>query len=52
MKEYNLSNPSVIEEERMIQDRIDEEYAYQEAEERAYYKAMEEEYYKSMEIIG
>lgn len=49
MTEYNLSNPSVAEEERMIQDRIDEEYVRQEEEKRAYYKAMEEEYYKAME---
>lgn len=49
MKEYNLSNPSIAEEERMIQDRIDEEYARQEEEKRAYHKAMEEEYYKAME---
>ena len=49
MTEYNLSNPSVAEEERMIQDRIDEEYARQEEEKRAYHKVMEEEYYRAME---
>lgn len=49
MPEYNLNNPSVREEEQMIQDRIDEEYAMLEAEEEAYYRSLEEEYYKAME---
>ena len=49
MSEYNLNNPSVTEEERMIQDRIDEKYAMIEAETKAYYKMMEEDYYKAME---
>ena len=49
MSEYNLNNPSVAEEERMIQDRIDEKYAMREAEKEAYYKMMEEDYYKEME---
>ena len=35
MSEYNLNNPSVCEEEQMIQDRIDEEYAMIKAEEEA-----------------
>lgn len=43
--EYNLSNPSVAEEERMIQDRINEDYAYRQAMEEASLKAMEEAYY-------
>ena len=47
-KEYNLSNPSVAEEERMIQDLIDEEYDTREAYD-AYCRAMEEYYYKQME---
>ena len=56
MPEYNLNNPSVREEEQMIQDRIDEKYAMLEAEEEAYYRSLEEdyvsfleEYYKAME---
>ena len=49
MPEYNLNNPSVREEEQMIQDRIDEEYTMIEAEEEAYYRSLEEEYYKAME---
>ena len=56
MPEYNLNNPSVREEERIIQDRIDEKYAMLEAEEEAYYRSLEEdyvsfleEYYKAME---
>ncbi len=32
MPEYNLNNPSVREEEQIIQDRIDEKYAMIEAE--------------------
>ena len=44
-KEYNLSNPSVLEEERMIQDTIDEEYDAHEA----YCRAMEEYFYKLIE---
>ena len=47
-KEYNLSNPSVAEEERMIQDMIDEEYDAREAYD-AYCRAMEEYFYKLME---
>ena len=49
MPEYNLNNPSVREEEQMIQDRIDEEYTMIEAEEEAYYRSLEEDYYKAME---
>ena len=49
MPEYNLNNPSVREEEQIIQDRIDEEYAMREAEEEAYYRSLEEDYYKAME---
>ena len=46
MKEYNLSNPSVEEEERMIQDSIDAEYEMRKREEDEYYRAMEEDYYR------
>ena len=49
--EYNLNNPSVTEEERMIQDRIDEKYAMREAETKAYYDALEDAYYKAMEEL-
>lgn len=49
MSEYNLNNPSVAEEEQMIQDRIDEKYAMIEAEKEAYYRYLEDAYYKSME---
>ena len=49
MTEYNLNNPSVADEERIIQDRIDEKYAMREAESDAYYKAMEDAYYKQLE---
>ena len=49
MSEYNLNNPSVAEEEQIIQDRIDEEYAMREAESKAYYESLEEAYYKAME---
>lgn len=49
-KEYNLINPSVLEEERMIQDRIDEEYDAREAYD-AYCRAMEEYYHKQMEEL-
>ena len=49
MPEYNLNNPSVTEEEQMIQDRIDEEYAMREAESKAYYESLEEAYYKAIE---
>lgn len=41
MTEYNLSNPSVAEEERMIQDGIDEKYAMIEAEEKAFWDSLE-----------
>lgn len=47
--EYNLNNPSVTDEEKMIQDRIDEKYLLREAESKAYYKSLEEDYYKTME---
>lgn len=50
MTEYNLSNPSVAEEERMIQDRIDEEYAMREAEEKAMMDAEEKAYWDNLEI--
>lgn len=50
MTEYNLSNPSVAEEERMIQDRIDEEYAMREAEEKEMWEAEEKAYWDSLEI--
>lgn len=58
MTEYNLSNPSVAEEERMIQDKIDEEYAMRKAEEKAYWGSLENahwgilerEYWDSLEI--
>ena len=43
MKEYNLSNPSVKEEDRMIQESIDDEYEMREREKEEYYRAMEEE---------
>lgn len=49
MKEYNLSNPSVEEEERMIQDSIDAEYEMRKREEDEYYRMMEEDYYRAME---
>lgn len=49
MKEYNLSNPSVEEEERMIQDSIDAEYEMRKREEDEYYHMMEEDYYRAME---
>ena len=49
MPEYRLNNPSVADEEQMIQDRIDEEYAMREAESKAYYESLEEAYYKAME---
>lgn len=48
MEEYNLRNPSVAEEERMIQERIEEEYAQRKAMEEAYMRAMEEEYYRQI----
>lgn len=48
MTEYNLSNPSVAEEERMIQDRIDEEYAMREAEEKAMKDAEEKAYWATL----
>ena len=46
MKEYNLSNPSVEEEERMIQDSIDAKYEMRKIEEDEYYRMMEEDYYR------
>ena len=49
MPEYNLNNPSVTEEERMIQNRIDEKYAMIEAMSKEYYKSLENNYYKEME---
>lgn len=49
MPEYNLNNPSVTEEERMIQDKIDEKYAMIEAEKETYYRSLEDDYYKAME---
>ena len=49
MPEYNLNNPSVTEEERMIQDRIDEKYAMREAMSKAYYESLKDDYYKEME---
>ena len=49
MAEYNLSNPSVSEEERMIQDRIDAEYEARDIARENYYKEMEEAYYKAIE---
>lgn len=50
MPKYNLSNPSVAEEERMIQDRIDEEYAMREAMDKAMRDAEEKAYWDSLEI--
>lgn len=47
--EYNLSNPSVAEEERMIQDKIDAEFDALNAYYKAMEKQMEEDYYKQME---
>lgn len=47
--EYNLKNPSITDEEKMIQDIIDEKYAMIEAESKAYYKSLEDDYYKAME---
>ena len=49
MPEYNLNNPSVREEEQIIQDIIDEKYAMIEAEKEAYYKSLEDAYHKQME---
>ena len=49
MNEYNLNNPSVAEEELMIQDRIDEKYAMEEEMSKAYYESLEDDYYKEME---
>ena len=49
MPEYNLNNPSVREEEQIIQDRIDEKYAMIEAEKEAYYKSLEDAYHNQME---
>ena len=49
MSEYNLNNPSIREEEQMIQDRIDEKYAMIEAETKAYYESLKDDYYKEME---
>ena len=49
MPEYNLNNPSVTEEEQMIQDRIDQKYAMIEAEKEAYDRSLEDDYYKAME---
>ena len=49
MAEYNLNNPSVTEEEQIIQDKIDEKYEMIEVEKEAYYKSLEDAYYKSME---
>lgn len=49
MPEYNLNNPSVTEEEQMIQDKIDKKYTMIEAEKEAYYRSLEDDYYKAME---
>ena len=49
MPEYRLNNPSVADEEQMIQDRIDEKYAMREAESKAYNESLEDAYYKAME---
>ena len=49
MSEYNVNNPSVADEARMIQDRIGEEYAMRETESKAYYESLEEAYYKAIE---
>ena len=49
MPEYSLNNPSVADEEQMIQDRIDEKYAMREAETKAYYESLKDDYYKEME---
>lgn len=49
MSEYNLNNPSIREEEQMIQDRIDEKYAMIEAMSKEYYESLEDDYYKEME---
>ena len=48
---YTFFQPkiSVSQEERDIQELIDEEYERREQEEREYLKAMEEEMYKQME---
>ena len=51
MPEYRLNNPSVADEEQMIQDRIDEKYVMREAETKAYYDALEDAYYKAMEEL-
>ena len=49
MSEYNVNNPSIREEEQMIQDRIDEKYAMREVETKAYYESLKDDYYKEME---
>ena len=51
MPEYRLNNPSVADEEQMIQDRIDEKYVMREAETKAYYDTLEDAYYKAMEEL-
>ena len=47
--EYNLNNPSVTDEEKMIQDKKKKKYLLREAESKAYYKSLEDDYYKAME---
>lgn len=49
MEEYNLRNPSVSEEERMIHDRIDAEYRARDMENEDYWKAVEDAYWKAVE---
>ena len=47
--EYNLSNPSVSEEERMVHDCIEAEYKARDMENENYWKSIEEDYWKSIE---
>lgn len=48
-KEYNLNNPTVAEEERMIQDCINEKYEKDRIEQELYWIQMEKDYEKSLE---
>lgn len=49
MSEYNLSNPTVDDEERMLYDRLEEEKLYQKLYEKYIQEMKEDDYLKSLE---
>lgn len=49
MSEYNLSNPTVDDEERMLRDRLEEKEVYWKLYEKYIQEMKEDDYLKSLE---